>query len=93
MGSRSKCKRTACTRFLLSRFEPVYFQELSHPPTKFKRVTIEQIIDHIETKYPAEPEEIELQEALLREDWDTNSHIENNIFQTVREGSETFQDI
>ena len=32
--------KEACKRFMLSRFESVYFQELSDPITKFKTVTI-----------------------------------------------------
>jgi hypothetical protein len=72
----------------MPRFEPVYLQELAHELTKFKRVTIEDLIDDMFLKYPAEPEEVELQEALIREDWDPNNHIEN-FFQSVKEGVET----
>jgi hypothetical protein len=32
--------KEACKRFLISRFEPVYLQELAHPITKFKGVSI-----------------------------------------------------
>ena len=67
-------------------------QELAHPLTQFKTVTIEQILEHLENKYPAEPEEVALQEALLREGWDANNHIEN-LFQTVRLGCETLHDM
>jgi hypothetical protein len=84
--------KEACKRFLLSRFELVYLQELSHPLTRFKWVTIEQMIDHIETNYPVEPEDIELQEALLREDWDANNRIEN-LFERVGKGCKTLRDM
>jgi hypothetical protein len=38
--------KEACKRFMLSRFELVYFQELSDSLTKFKTVDIIQLIDH-----------------------------------------------
>jgi hypothetical protein len=37
-------------------FKPIYFQSLSLGLTKFKNVTIEQIIAYIHLNYPAEPE-------------------------------------
>ena len=80
--------KEACKRFLISRFEPVYFQELADPLTKFKGVSVRDMITHLNTKYPAEPEEVELQEAILRQEWDANNHIEN-LFQSVKEGVET----
>jgi hypothetical protein len=80
--------KEAAKRFVLPLFEPVYFQELVHGLTKFKIVTIEEIIAHIHLNYPAEPEEIELQEATLRLEWDPNNHIEN-VFQSVKVGVET----
>jgi hypothetical protein len=63
----------------LSRFEPVYFQELSDQITKFKNVTIIDLIDHINTKYPPEPEEVTAVEATLREQWDPTNHIDNLV--------------
>ena len=80
--------KEACKRFLLSRFELVYFQELSDSITKFKTVDIIQLIEHITSTFPPEPEEISAVEALLREPWDPTNHIEN-LFQTVKEGTET----
>jgi hypothetical protein len=41
-----------CKTFLLSRFEPVYFQALSHSVTKFNNVTIKELIEHLHDKYP-----------------------------------------
>ena len=64
---------------MLSRFESVYFQELSDSITKFKTVTI--------TDLPPEPEEISAVEATLREEWDPTNHIKN-LFQSVKEGTE-----
>ena len=72
---------------MLSRFESVYFQELSDPITKFKTVTITDLIDHITTAFPPEPEEISAVEATLREEWDPTNHIKN-LFQSVKEGTE-----
>jgi hypothetical protein len=80
--------KEAAKRSVLALFEPVYFQSLAHGLTKFKNVTIEQIIAYIHLNYPAEPEEIELQEATLRAEWDPTSHIKN-LFQSVKEGVET----
>ena len=80
--------KEACKRFLISRIEPVYFQELADPLNRFKGGSISDMLIHLSTRYPAEPEEIELQEAILREEWDANNHIEN-LFQSVREGIET----
>ena len=65
---------------MLSRFESVYFQELSDSITKFKTVTI--------TDLPPEPEEISAVEATLREEWDPTNHIQN-LFQSVKEGTKT----
>ena len=73
---------------MLSRFESVYFQELSDSITKFKTVTITQLIDHITAAFPPEPEEITAVQATLREEWDPTNHIEN-LFQSVKEGTET----
>jgi hypothetical protein len=50
--------KEACKTFILSRFEPVYFQVLADPITEFKNVTVKEIIKHITTKYPPEPEEV-----------------------------------
>jgi hypothetical protein len=61
--------KEACKTFLLSRFEPVYFQELSDQITKFKNVTIIDLIDHINTKYPPEPG-VNVVEVTLSEPWD-----------------------
>jgi hypothetical protein len=80
--------KEACKRFMLSRFESVYFQELSDSLTKFKTVDIIQLIDHVTTAFPPEPEEISAVEATLREPWDPTNHIEN-LFQAVKEGTET----
>jgi hypothetical protein len=80
--------KEACKRFMLSRFESVYFQELSDSLTKFKTVDIIQLIDHITTTFPPEPEEISAVEATLIEPWDPTNHIEN-LFQAVKEGTET----
>ena len=73
---------------MLSRFESVYFQELSDSITKFKTVTITQLIDHITAAFPPEPEEITAVEATLREEWDPTNHIEY-LFQSVKEGTKT----
>ena len=80
--------KEACKRFMLSRFEPVYFQELSNPITQFKTVTISDLIEHITDAFPPEPEEISAVEATLREEWDPTNHIQN-LFQAVKEGTET----
>jgi hypothetical protein len=80
--------KEACKTFILSRFEPVYFQALADPITEFKNVTVEEIIEHISTKYSPEPEEVTAVEATLREQWDPTNHIEN-LFQAVKEGTET----
>jgi hypothetical protein len=60
----------------------VYFQVLADPITEFKNVTVKEIIKHITTKYPPEPEEVTAVEATLREQWDPTNHIENP-FQAV----------
>ena len=78
----------AAKKFVLSRYELVYFQSLSHPLTKFKGVTLRTILDFLKAQYPAEPEEIALQKEALRAKWDPNNHIEN-LFQSVKEGCET----
>ena len=80
--------KEACKRFLVSRFEPVYFQELADPVTDFKQVSVRDMLRHLTTRYPPTPDETQLQEAILQEDWDPNNHIEN-LFQSVREGVET----
>jgi hypothetical protein len=80
--------KEACKIFLLSRFEPVYFQALSDSITEFKNVTVNELIDHITTKYPPRQEEINAVEATLREQWDPTNHIEN-LFQSVKEGTDT----
>ena len=41
--------KEACKTFILSRFEPVYFQVLADPITEFKNVTVKEIIKHITT--------------------------------------------
>jgi hypothetical protein len=51
-------------------------------------VAVKEIIKHITTKYPPEPEEVTAVEATLREQWDPTNHIEN-LFQAVKEGIET----
>jgi hypothetical protein len=43
--------KEACKIFILSRFEPVYFQVFADPITEFKNVTVKEIIKHITTKY------------------------------------------
>jgi hypothetical protein len=80
--------KEACKRYLLSKFESVYFQEISDSLTKFKTVDIMQLIEHITSSFPPEPEEITAVEATLREPWDPTNHIEN-LFQHVKEGTET----
>jgi uncharacterized membrane protein YgcG len=80
--------KEACKIFLLSRFEPLYFQALSDSITKFKNVTVIELIDHITTKYPPKQEEMNAVEATLREQWYPTNHIENP-FQTVKEGTDT----
>jgi hypothetical protein len=80
--------KEACKIFLLSRFEPVYFQALSDSITEFKNVTVIELIDHITTKYPPRQEEMNAVEATLREQWDPTNHIEN-LFQSVKEGTDT----
>jgi hypothetical protein len=80
--------KDACKTFLLSRFEPVYFQALSHSTTKFKNVTIKELIEHLYNKYPPKPEEVTAVEASLREQWDPTNHIDD-LFQAVKEGTET----
>jgi hypothetical protein len=73
---------------MLSRFGSVYFQELSDSLTKCKTADFIQLIDHITTAFPPEPEEISAVEAALREPWDPTNHIEY-LFQAVKEGTET----
>jgi hypothetical protein len=80
--------KEAAKIFVLSPFEPVYFQSLSHGLTKFKSLAIENVIAYIHHNYPAEPEEIDSQETTLRAEWDPTNHIEN-LFQSVKEGVET----
>jgi hypothetical protein len=80
--------KEACKRLLISRFEPVYLQELADPITKFKGVSIRTMIAFLNRKYPAEPEEVASLETELREPWDANNHIEN-LFQSIKEGCET----
>jgi hypothetical protein len=74
--------KEACKRFLISRFEPVYLQELADPITKFKGISIRAMIIFLNHKYAAEPEEVESLETELRERWDANNHIEN-LFQSI----------
>jgi hypothetical protein len=80
--------KEACKIFLLSRFEPVYFQALSDSITEFKNVTVKELIEHISNKHPPVQEEINAVEATLRDQWDPTNHIEN-LFQAVKEGTET----
>jgi hypothetical protein len=80
--------RLQCKIFLLSRFEPVYFQALSDSITEFKNVTVNELIEHISNKYPPKQEEINAVEATLRDQWDPTNHIEN-LFQPVKKGTET----
>jgi hypothetical protein len=80
--------KEACKRFLISRFEPVYLQELAHPITIFKGVSICTMIVFLNQKYSAEPEEVASLETELREPWDANNHIEN-LFQSIKEGCKT----
>jgi hypothetical protein len=61
--------KEACKTFLISRFEPIYLQELADPLTQFnKGVSVRDMLRYITNNFPAEPEEIQLQEALLQED-------------------------
>ena len=78
----------AAKKFIISRFEPVYLQALADPLTKFKGVTLRILLAFLVAKYPAEPEEIALQEEELRKKWDSNYHIEN-LFLEVKEGCDT----
>jgi hypothetical protein len=55
--------KEACKIFLLSRFEPVYFQALSDSITEFKNVTIVELIEQITTKYPPKQEEQDARNA------------------------------
>jgi hypothetical protein len=55
----------AAKKFVLSRYEQVYFQSLSHPLTKMKSVTLQTTLDFIKTKWPVEPEEVALQKEKL----------------------------
>jgi hypothetical protein len=80
--------KEACKIFLLSRFEPVYFQALSDSITEFDNVTFIELIDHITNKYPPKQEEMNAVEATLREQWDPTNHIEN-LFQATKEGTDT----
>jgi hypothetical protein len=59
--------KEACKRFLISRFEPVYLQELADPITKFKGASIKVMIAFLNHKYPAEPEKVSNLETELRE--------------------------
>jgi hypothetical protein len=59
--------KEACKRFLISRFEPVYLQELADPITKFKGISIQAMIIFLNWKYPTKPEEVESLETELRE--------------------------
>ena len=50
-----------------SRIETVYLQKLVHPITGLlKGVSMHAMITFLDQKYPAEPEEVEKQEALIR---------------------------
>jgi hypothetical protein len=80
--------KEACKRFLISRFEPVYLQELADPITKFKGVSIRTMIAFLNRRYPAGPEEVVSLETEQREPWDGNNHIEI-LFQSIKEGCET----
>jgi hypothetical protein len=80
--------KEACKIFLLSRFEPVYFQALSDSITEFKNVTIIELTEHITTKYPPRQKEMNAVEATLREQWDPTNHIEN-MFESVKQGTDT----
>jgi hypothetical protein len=80
--------KEACKIFLLSRFEPLYFQALSNSITEFKNVTIIELIEHIKTKYPPRQEEMNAVEATPREQWDPTNYIEN-MFESVKQGTDT----
>ena len=80
--------KEAAKRFIFSRIDVQYLGQLAHPVTKFKGITIIDLIDYLRLEYPPQPEEVLLQEALLMEDWDPNNHIET-LFTTVKEGIET----
>jgi hypothetical protein len=82
--------KEAAKKFLFLLIEPVYFQELAHELTKFKAVTVQQLLVHLTTRYPAELEEVQLMEATLQLEWNPENHIEN-LFQSVKEGVETLR--
>jgi hypothetical protein len=86
---RADCNvKEACNRLLISRFESVYLQELAHPITKFKGVSIRTMISFLNRKYPAKTEDVASLETELPEPWDANNHI-GNLFQSIKEGCET----
>jgi hypothetical protein len=76
--------KEACKRFLISRFEPVYLQELADPTTKFKGVSIRAMIILLNRKYPAEPEEGASLETELREPWDAKITLKNSSSQSKK---------
>jgi hypothetical protein len=80
--------KEACKRFLISRFEPVYLQELAYSITKFKGVSIRAMITFLNPKCPAGTEEVVSLETEIREPCDANNDIEN-LFQSIKEGCET----
>jgi hypothetical protein len=82
--------KEAAKKFLFLLIEPVYFQELAHELTKFKAVTVQQLLVHLTTRYPVELEEVQLMEATLQLEWNPENHIEN-LFQSVKEGVVTLR--
>jgi hypothetical protein len=80
--------KEAAKRFLMSRIDPTYLQELAHGVTEFKAVSVEDLICYLQDEYPPEPEEVLAQEQLLQKDWDPNNHFES-LFDSVKKGVET----
>lgn len=62
-------------KFIISRFDEVYFDELKDTRFGYKGVTTRDLIDLLIADFPATPEEQAAVKKLIEADWDPNQHI------------------
>jgi hypothetical protein len=66
LNQKTQLAQWQADEYIISRIETVYLQKLVHPITGLlKGVSIHAMITFLDQKYPAEPEEVEKQEALI----------------------------
>ena len=65
----------ALKKFIISRFDEVYFDDLKDTRFGYKGVTTRDLIDLLIADFPATPEERSAVKKLIEADWDPNQHI------------------